>query len=61
MTNRLPDYKGTIQRQDEDNTYVKIGEAAFWKNEPNGKNNPELKGNVTIDGKTYTISLWSHP
>ena len=54
---RRPDYRGKIQIK-EGSEYKDFGEIALWEQEPNGRNNPVLKGAIKVDGRRYHVSLW---
>lgn len=55
-----PALKGVAQSKSGE-TYEKVGKIALWKNKSKGEKAPQYKGNVTINGVKFFLSVWPNP
>ena len=59
-----PTYKGVITEIQPKSMYnvgrkpTKIGKVSLWRQNDSKANQPSYKGNITINGTKYSISLW---
>lgn len=57
--NERPELKGVAQTKSGDE-YSKVGKIALWRNGKHGKKSPKYRGNVTINGTKYFLSVWDN-
>ena len=56
---KYPSYSGKIQIKDE--AHTPVGKITLWNNtEPTSEKSPLITGEIVIEGKKYSVSLWKY-